>query len=78
MYNDINNIHPCLCGQQPELKTRRECYGHGESHDEAQVVCPCGMSGKKFVDGYDGWDIKQNAIDWWNVFMEKHSLDCCK
>ena len=57
--DQIRQIHETLntcnrCGAQPEFRSDKRTYGHGDYPTCHWVECACGMATKELPEGYDG------------------------
>lgn len=64
----VQNIKRCLCGGKAEVRTRRECFGHGDFAERTYVECTACHAKSK--DVYDRDTVKEDiipkAIKFWN------------
>lgn len=62
-------LKPCpFCGGEATLKEETRCYGHGDYDKVVFVYCSnCGATGSNYSRRYRSGDIKQSAIEGWNI-----------
>ena len=64
-----NELKPCpFCGGEAEINIRKQCYGHGEYHDEYFVKCKsCGArSGFEVVYYLSSKECEEAVTKKWN------------
>lgn len=67
-------LKPCpFCGGEATLCKKKECFGHGEYHNNYFVKCDsCGAKGKKEIEYYlSSTDCQVLATKHWNTRTQK-------
>ena len=62
-------LKPCpCCGETPSFENHTECFGHGDYSKVWKLQCTCGLSTKRFIEGWQGTaeDCKEKAKAVWN------------
>lgn len=69
----MKKISKCICGKQPEFKSKKVYYGKGDFPTIARIECECGIQTRKFIiDGCHGCrHTKETVINFWNKLINE-------